>query len=413
VTVSSSATAGWPDLEIKEASVADLIARREFLAYGTGAAAGLAILGVPGVLRAQRQPVKMGILTSLTGVHAIFGETMLHCAQYAQKEISDRGGTEGRKLELVIEDDESDPKVGIEKARKLIKRDKVEVIVGAISSAMRNAVGTVTTREKTVYVYPTYYEGGYCHEGVFVTGAIPNQQVERFVPWVMENVGKTFYIAGSDYIWPKETAKVVRALVEKRGGKVLGEEYFPWNTADFSSLVNRVASAKPAVMYSLLIGSDSVTFLKQFHNFGLKKTTRICTSGVAEKEAAGLGEAGVGLVSSQSYFMSVDTPRNKEFLDGFRRMFPNEKLVDSIAEGMYNGVHVAALAVARAGSGEWKALNKAFPGLKFSAPQGEIFMADNRHAALNSIIAECANDKGEFRIIKNFGVTPPQVNCFQ
>jgi urea transport system substrate-binding protein len=392
--------------------VKDLI-RRQFLKYGAGATAGLATLGFPAVLRAAAQPVKMGILTSLTGVHAIFGETMLHCAQYAQKEVNERGGIEGRKLELVIEDDETDPKVGIEKARKLIKRDKVDVIVGAISSAMRNAVGTVTTREKTVFVYPTYYEGGYCHEGVFISGAIPNQQVERFVPWVMESVGPTFYIAGSDYIWPKETAKVVRAIVEKRGGKVVGEEYFPWNTPDFSSLVNRVGSAKPAVMYSLLIGSDSVTFLKQFHNFGLKKTTRVCTSGVAEKEAAGLGEAGVGLVSSQSYFMSVDTPRNKEFLEGFRRMFPAEKLVDSIAEGMYNGVHLAGLALAKAGGGEWSALTKAFPGVRFNAPQGEIWMADNRHAALNSIIAECVNAKGEFRIVKNFGVTPPQVTCFQ
>ena len=396
--------------------MAETIARREFLkraGYGVGVAAGASTLGFPGLARAAKAPVKIGILTSLTGVHAIFGETMLHCAQYAQKEINDRGGIDGRKVEFAIEDDETDPKVGIEKARKLIKRDKVDVVVGSISSAMRNAVGTVTTKEKTVYVYPTYYEGGYCHDGVFVTGAIPNQQVERFVPWIMENVGKTFYIAGSDYIWPKETAKVVRSLVEKRGGSVLGEEYFPWNTADYSSLVNRVASAKPTVMYSLLIGSDSVTFLKQFHNFGLKKTTRICTSGVAEKEAAGLGETGIGLVSSQSYFMSIDTARNREFVDGFKRMFPNEKLVDSIAEGMYNGVQVAALAVAKAGSGEWKALTKAFPGLRFNAPQGDIWMAENRHAALNSIIAECANEKGEFRIIKNFGITPPQVNCFQ
>jgi len=395
--------------------MADTMTRREVLknvGYGLGAA-GVATLGHPTVLRAATQPVKMGILVSLTGVHAIFGETMLHCAQFAQKEINDRGGIEGRKLEFMIEDDETDPKVGIEKARKLIKRDRVDVIVGSISSAMRNAVGSVTTKEKKVYVYPTYYEGGYCHEGVFVTGAIPNQQVERFVPWIMENAGKTFYIAGSDYIWPKETAKVVRALVEKAGGSILGEEYFPWNTPDYSSLVNRITSAKPAVMYSLLIGSDSVTFLKQFHNFGLKKTTRICTSGVAEKEAAGLGEAGIGIVSSQSYFMSIDTPRNKEFVEGFRRMFPNEKLVDSIPEGMYNGVHVAALALAKAGSGDWGKLTKAFPRIRYKAPQGDIWMADNRHAALNSIIAEAYNEKGEFRIIKNFGVTPPQVNCFQ
>ena len=94
-------------------------------------------------------------------------------------------------------------------------------------------------------------------------------------------------------------------------------------------------------------------------------------------------------------------------------MFPNEKLVDSIPEGMYNGVHVAALALAKAGSGDWSKLTKAVPGIRYKAPQGDIWMADNRHAALNSIIAEAYNEKGEFRIIKNFGVTPPQVNCFQ
>src|SRR5213076_3108607 len=112
------------------------------------------------VPRAAAQPAKMGILVSLTGVHAIFGETMLHCAQYAQKEINDRGGIEGRKLDFVIE------------------HDQVDVVVGSISSAMRNAVGSVTTKEKRVYLYPTYYDGGYCHDGVFITGAVPNQQVE-------------------------------------------------------------------------------------------------------------------------------------------------------------------------------------------------------------------------------------------
>jgi hypothetical protein len=80
---------------------------------------------------------------------------------------------------------------------------------------------------------------------------------------------------------------------------------------------------------------------------------------------------------------------------------------------MYNGVHVAGLALAKAGSGDWKKLTKAFPGTRYDAPQGGIWMAENRHAALNSIIAECANEKGEFRIIKNFGVTPPEVRCFQ
>src|SRR5438034_11407970 len=135
--------------------------RREALkrvGYGIGTA-GVSTFGHPAVLRAATQPMKMGMLVSLTGVHAIFGETMLHCAQFAQKEINDRGGIEGRKLEFLIEDDETDPKVGIEKARKLIKRDQVDVVVGSISSAMRNAIGSVTTKEKRVYLYPTYYEG--------------------------------------------------------------------------------------------------------------------------------------------------------------------------------------------------------------------------------------------------------------
>ena len=121
--------------------MANTITRRELLksvGYATGAS--VATLGHPAVLRAAAQPAKMGILVSLTGVHAIFGETMLHCAQYAQKEINDRGGIEGRKLDFVIEDDETDPKVGIEKARKLIKRDQVDVVVGSISSELMSCV---------------------------------------------------------------------------------------------------------------------------------------------------------------------------------------------------------------------------------------------------------------------------------
>ena len=143
----------------------------------------------------------------------------MQCAELAVEEINAAGGVLGRQLTLLIEDDATDPRVTVEKANKLMKQDQVDAIVGMITSAERNAAVSVTAREQELVIYPTYYEGGHCEKYLVCTGQIPNQSIDPFVPWIFENVGSTFYVAGSDYVWPRDTAKALRSAVEAAGGR--------------------------------------------------------------------------------------------------------------------------------------------------------------------------------------------------
>ena len=153
-----------------------------------------------GGVEAQDDAIKIGFLTALTGLETILGETQLKCTQLAIDEINAAGGVLGRQLTLLVEDDATDPRVTVEKANKLMKQDQVDVIVGMITSAERNAAVSVTAKAQELVIYPTYYEGGHCEKYLVCTGQIPNQSIDPFVPWIFENVGSTFYVAGSDYV---------------------------------------------------------------------------------------------------------------------------------------------------------------------------------------------------------------------
>lgn len=395
--------------------LSERMSRRAFVKTAAiGAAAGsMAAVGFPGIIKAQpKGPIKMGILMELTGLEGIFGTMIFQCAQLAVGEINAAGGLLGRQIKILVEDNETDPKVGIEKAKRLTRRDKVDVVVGTITSAMRNAVTPVISATKTILMYSVEYEGGHCDKYLVVTGPSPNQQIAPFVPWILKNLGKRFYLVGSDYVWPRESFKVVKKHIADGGGVVLGEEYFPFHTVDYSATLNRIKAAKPSVVYQLFAGSDIITFGKQFFNFGLHKDITVCSNGLEDVTAAGLGEAGVGNISSQPYHMSMDTPKNKEFVAKLREAYSPQFIVNHMGEAMYAAVHLWARAVKKAGSVESAKVLAAIRGESFEAPSGTMTVDPrNQHAVLNSQLARVVDAKGTFEIFERFGSIPPEPGC--
>jgi ABC-type branched-subunit amino acid transport system substrate-binding protein len=359
-----------------------------------------------GVAEAQDDAIKIGFLTALTGLETILGETQLECAQMAVDEINAAGGVLGRQLTLLVEDDATDPRVTVEKANKLMKQDQVDVIVGMITSAERNAAVSVTARAQELVIYPTYYEGGHCEKYLVCTGQIPNQSIDPFVPWIFENVGSTFYVAGSDYVWPRDTAKALRTTVEAAGGQILGEEYFPFGTTDFSSVFNRVRDAQPEVFWTMMAGSDAVAFVKQYASTGLD--IQVCTNGLDELFGAAVPEI-AGTISNQSYFMTLDTPANNAFVDAFQTKFGADKRINAISEATYDAVYLYARAIEEAGSTEVEPVLAALGTVEFDAPQGKVNIdPENQHMLTNSIIGR-ADERGMFAIIENFGQVPPKL----
>jgi urea transport system substrate-binding protein len=385
------------------------VSRRTILKAGSAlAVAGTGIIGFPAILRAQ-DTIKIGFHSALTGLETILGETQVNCFKLAVDEINAAGGAGGRQIEYLVEDNQTTTRGAIDKTRKFILEDKVDVIIGMITSLERAAALSVSAPAKKLVIYPTYYEGGECERYLACTGQIPNQSVDSFVPWIEKNVGKSVYILGSDYAWPQKTAEAISAAFAKIGGKTLGTEFFPFGTQDFGPALDRIRAAKPDMVWELFAGADAVTFVKQFASY--KPGGQLLTNGIDELFTTSIGGADVdGIIVNQSYFTTLDTPANKTFLANYRAKYGAKAIVNSIAEATYDAVWLYAKAVEAAGSAETEKVIDALGKVEFAAPQGTVkFDASNQHMVTNSIIGRCRKD-GLFDIVENFGPIQPVVS---
>ncbi|HEV7372973.1 transporter substrate-binding protein, partial [Arenibaculum sp.] len=209
------------------------ITRRSFL-KSTAIAGAAGSAGFPhiwikdaGLAWAAGGEIKVGVLFSLTGTTAVVEKSMHDATLMAIDEINAAGGVNGMKITAVVEDPASDPATFSEKANKLVLADKCVSVFGSYTSASRKAVLPIFEKRQNLYWYPTLYEGRECSKNVMYTGAVPNQQQKDFIPWLVKNFGKKFYLIGSNYIYPKEENNVCKILLDQLGGEVVGEEYVP------------------------------------------------------------------------------------------------------------------------------------------------------------------------------------------
>jgi ABC-type branched-subunit amino acid transport system substrate-binding protein len=221
------------------------VTRRSTLKTIGGAAAGAAAeLGFPAILKAAGK-VKLGFMTALTGLETILGETQLNCFKLAVEDVNAAGGAGGREIEYLVEDDQTTTKGAIDKARKLVFQDKVDAVIGMIASLERVAALSVTGPAKKLLIYTTYYEGGECNKYLVCTGQVPNQQIDPMMPWLVKNLGKSVYVMGSDYIWPRKSTAAVKAALEANGGRLVGAEFFPFGTQDLGPAFGKMKDANP------------------------------------------------------------------------------------------------------------------------------------------------------------------------
>ncbi|WP_417804373.1 substrate-binding protein [Thalassospira lucentensis] len=388
------------------------VSRRTALRSGAGLMLGASLIGAPAILKAaNRDKIKIGFHSALSGIETLLGETQINCFWMAIDEINSAGGAAGREIEALIEDNQTSTRGAIDKTRKFIFQDEVDVIIGMITSLERTAALSVSKPAKKLVMYPTYYEGGECNRYLACTGQIPNQSVDPFVPWIADNVGKSVYILGSDYGWPQETAKAIEAAFKASGGTVLGTEFFPFGTQDFGPALDRVRKAKPDVVWELFAGADALTFIKQFSSY--KPGGQLLTNGLDELFTTSMDGSDVeGIIVNQSYFSSLKSPENEEFLAKYRSKFGADALVNSIGEATYVATKLYAQAVDKAGTAETEAVIDAMASMEVAAPQGKvIFDGKTNHLANHSIIGRCRND-GLFDIIEDFGVVQPHIsNC--
>src|ERR1700730_6836783 len=216
--------------------------------------------------------VTVGILHSVTGTMAISETGSVQAEKLAIEQINAEGGVLGRKIKFIQEDGASDWPTFAEKAKKLLVNDKVASVMGCWTSASRKAVLPVFEKENGMLYYPTFYEGLEASKNVIYTGQEATQQIIWGLNWANKEKGaKTFFLIGSDYIWPRTSNKIARFHIERymEGCRVVGEEYYPLGYTEFQSLINKVKLAKPNCIYSIIVGGSNVSWYKQLKGAGI------------------------------------------------------------------------------------------------------------------------------------------------
>ena len=267
----------------------------------------------PDWANAAAGPIKVGIATDLTGPIGYAGNADANVAKMVIKEINDAGGLLGRPLELYHRGHRIERSVAVGNVRKLIQRDKVDIVLGGITSSMRNAIkDAIVARGKTLYIYPQLYEGKECTPDLFCTGPTPAQQCDEFIPWLIKNGGKKFALPSANYVWPHTLNVYARKVIEANGGEVVFEEYYPLDQIDFSATVNRIISNKVDVVFNTVIPPGVGPFFKQLYEAGFLKNGGRLACVYYDENTLNINQPAEieGLASCLDYFKALDRGRS-------------------------------------------------------------------------------------------------------
>ena len=348
--------------------------------------------------------VTVGILHSVTGTMAISETGSVQAEKLAIKQINAMGGVLGRKIEYIQEDGASDWPTFAEKSKKLLVNDKVAAVFGCWTSASRKAMLPVFEQYNGMLYYPTFYEGLEQSPNVIYTGQEATQQILAGIDWVTQTKGaKTFYLLGSDYIWPRTSNKIARKHIEKLGLKVVGEEYYPLGHTQFNSVINKIKLRKPDVIYSIVVGGSNVAFYKQLKAAGIDMTREkplLLTISVTEDEILGIGGENIeGAYAAMKYFQSLDNPNNQAFVAAFKQEYGADMVIGDVSQAAYLGPWLWKAAVEKAGSFDIDKVRAASPGIELTtAPEGYVKIHENHHLWSKTRIGLAEKD-GQYRII--------------
>jgi ABC-type branched-subunit amino acid transport system substrate-binding protein len=406
--------------QIKVSSIPSLMDRRRFLqstAWMSGAlATGISSWAIRPSWVYAAAPIKVGIATDLTGAIAYEGTANANVAKMVVEDINSAGGILGRPIELLIVDTASDESVAVANVRRLIQRDKVDVVLGGITSSMRNAIkDVIVTHGKRLYIYPEQYEGKECTPYIFCTGPTPAQQCDQFIPWLIKNGGKRFALPSANYVWPHVLNEYARKIIENNGGEVIFEEYYPLDQIEYGATVNKIMTNSVEVVFNTIIAPGVGPFFKQLYQAGFGKRGGRLACVFFDENAFNLNAPHEieGLASCLDYFRAVtsEDPASARIQAEYDEEFPGKILfaAGSAATGMYRGLKLWELAVKEAGNLERENVAAALDHAKiYEGPGGPAQMVPGRrHCKMNMYIAVAKN--GDFEIVaRSEGLVDPR-----
>ena len=383
---------------------------RSWLAgLGVAVATVAAALGIAPQPAQAQDTIKVGILHSLSGTMAISETTLKDVMLMLIDEQNKKGGLLGKKLEAVVVDPASNWPLFAEKARELLTVDKVAAVFGCWTSVSRKSVLPVFEELNGILFYPVQYEGEESSRNVFYTGAAPNQQAIPAVDYLMQENGiQRWVLAGTDYVYPRTTNKILEAYLKSKGVKDedIMINYTPFGHSDWQNIVAQIkkfgSAGKKTAVVSTINGDANVPFYKELGNQGIKATDiPVVAFSVGEEELAGVDTKPlVGHLAAWNYFMSVDTPENKAFIDQWHAFTKNPKrTTNDPMEAHYIGFNMWVKAVEKAGTTDPNKVIAAMIGVAVpNLSGGFAAMMPNHHITKPVLIGEI-QDNGQFNIV--------------
>ncbi len=355
------------------------------------------------------ETIKVGVLHSLSGTMAISETTLKDTMLMLIEEQNKKGGLLGKKLEAVVVDPASNWPLFAEKARELISKNKVDVTFGCWTSVSRKSVLPVFEELNSLLFYPVQYEGEESSKNVFYTGAAPNQQAIPAVDYLMNDLQvKRWVLAGTDYVYPRTTNKILKAYLLAQGVKEkdIMINYTPFGHSDWQSIVADVkkfgSTGKKTAVVSTINGDANIPFYKELGNQGVSaEDIPVIAFSVGEEELSGLDTGPlVGHLAAWNYFMSVESDENEAFINAWHKFIKDKKRVtNDPMEAHYIGFNMWVKAVEKAGTTDTDAVAKAMIGLTTPNLTGGIAVMNSNHHLSKPVLIGEIQDDGQFETV--------------
>lgn len=375
--------------------------------------AALVVLVAAGALlfasKRAPEPIKVGVLHSLTGNMGASERPLVDALQFAFDEINAAGGLLGRAIQPVVADCRSDADFCAREAERLISEERVSVLFGCWTSACRKAVKPVVERHHHLLFYPLQYEGMELSPNIVYVGSAPNQQIIPAVRWSLDNLGKTFYLVGSDYIFPHTANLILKDFILSHGGRILGERYLPLGSNDVAPAIDDLLKLRPAVVLNTINGDTNTVFFKAFNQAGLSaRMMPVFSFSLAEAGFSRLPDI-AGHYAAWSYFQSLPNEANQTFVKAFKQRYGADRVIGDPMESSYTAVHLWKQAVQSAHSDKADVVNSAVSWQSLRAPGGIVVVgANTRHTWKTARIGRTRAD-GQFDIVwESSGLIAPE-----
>jgi urea transport system substrate-binding protein len=318
----------------------------------------------------------------------------------AADEINADGGILGKQIEYIQEDGATDWPTYAEKAEKLLTQDCVAAIFGGWTSSSRKAVKPIVEEHNGLFFYPVQYEGLEASPNIYYTGATTNQQIIPAMDFLASEGVETLFLAGSDYVFPRTANKIIKQYAAELGIEIVGEEYVPLDSDDWTTQVAKIAAAEPDFVFNTINGSSNVGFIKAYDEAGLgADKSPIISVSIAEEEAPAMGVDLTGQYAAWNYFQSVDSPVNTTFIDAFQAEYGTDRPTSDPMEAAYTSLYLYKNMVEAAESFCVDAVNAASDGVTFEAPEGLVTVnGENHHIAKTGLIGQI-NADNQFDIV--------------